>query len=92
MPPVIEIFSSDAGWSWRKVEDTSVVGESAPFSDRSAAFEDALVEREGEAIVLLRADGSVYGELYHAASSGGKPQHVDLLAATSRSSAVSVDG
>ena len=57
------------------------------FDTRAEAFEDALIERTTEAIVLLRADGSVHSELYHAASNGGEPQRVDLLAAATRDTA-----
>ncbi len=91
----IEVYPDKATppqWRWRKKSangrTTATSGES--FSDRTAAFEGALLEREDEAIVLLRKDGSVYGELYHAAREGGPPQRVDILAATTNDNAEKV--
>jgi hypothetical protein len=72
-------------WRWRVGEDGK---ESRQFSSRSEAFEDALLERTDENIVLLKADGSVHGELYHSQPGDpGEPQRADILAATSRDGA-----
>lgn len=90
---VIELLpAKDGSWHWRKRANDRTTKKSDSFDTRDEAFEDALIERETEAIVLLRLDGSVYGEMYHAASSGGTPQRVDLLAASTRESAVNLDG
>jgi hypothetical protein len=50
----------------------------------------ATIESRGpEAIVLLRPDGSVYGELSHAVRAGGKPQVVAITPAVENTKAVS---
>lgn len=79
MSNVIEVYPQDGSWYWRKADT-----ESEPFETRGQAFEDALVERDEEAIVLLREDGSVHGELYHAGSPSGAGQRVDILAGQTR--------
>ena len=50
------------------------------------------VTRGPEAIVLLRPDGSVYGELDHEERTGGTPQRVTLTPANEKTEAVNVDG
>lgn len=81
--PRIEVFPQKNGeWRWK-----SEGKRSSAFATRHEAFEDALLERTTEQIVLLRKDGSVYGELYHGAGNGNPPQRVDLLAATTRDGA-----
>lgn len=92
----IEVYPDKASppkWRWRKrsANNRKTGSSGQSFSSRSAAFEAALLERVDEAIVLLRADGSVSGELYHESRQGGPPQRVDLLAATTNDNSEGID-
>ena len=82
-----ELQSGEYRWHWRSDEGDDEGSASKRFQTRGEAFEDALTERTDEAIVLLKADGSVHGELYHAGSPGPFGQHVDVLAASERGEA-----
>jgi hypothetical protein len=61
----IEVYEKSGEWRWRKREGDKPGDRSDAFDSRRDAFEDALLERIDEPIVLLRGDGSVHGELYH---------------------------
>ena len=89
----IEVYPSKQGtWRWQRRDGDHTSDRSQAFDTRNEAFEDALVGRESEPIVLVRKDGTVHGELYHGSGNGRPPQRVDILAATSRDQAVNVDG
>lgn len=80
----IEVYPQKNG-AWRvrrrgEGDKAQNIGESVEA--RREAVDAALEAREhGEAVVLLRPDGSVYGELHHAESDGGQ-QDVSIEPAT----------
>ena len=88
---VIELFPNKKGeWHFRLKGGKGK--DQGPYQSRREAFRDALVARVDEAIVLLRLDGSVYGELYHARGNSNPPQEVDILAAQTVEKGVSFGG
>ena len=64
----IEVFpNKSGGWHWRRDNHKS-----KSFETRREAIDAARDEKEpGDNVVLLRPDGSVYGELFHAERGGG---------------------
>lgn len=81
----IEVYPNKQGeWRWRHEGSKP----SKAFDTRGEAFEQALIARSDEQIVLLRQDGSVHGELYQAKGSERPAQRVDILAASENSEAV----
>lgn len=84
MADTIEVYPGrGGGWRWRHEGSTTP---SQEFDTRTEAIEDALVERTDQSVVLLKRDGTVHGELYHA-SGAGQQSRADLLAAASRDEA-----
>jgi hypothetical protein len=62
------------GWHYRRAGEAK----SETFDDRRSAIDAARAEKRPEDnVVLLRADGSVHGELFHAESDRSR-QNVNL--------------
>lgn len=67
--PRIEVHPSDDGWRTLRCDDEGGVSDEQAHEDRRAAIDAAYEVRNAEgvkpAIVLMRPDGSVYGEMAH---------------------------
>jgi hypothetical protein len=70
----VEVVPNKSGkWYWQSDSDKSKM-----FDSRGEAIQDAYQNRDpSEAVVLLRADGKIHGELYHA-QTGGSARRVDV--------------
>jgi hypothetical protein len=99
-----EVFPKAGGWCWRfgsqqsKKFDTRAEALADVFKHRG---DERLYDAEGnspgalrgpDAVVLLREDGSVYGEIDHEVRHGGPPQYVTLKPAGESSKAVKLGG
>jgi len=88
---------SDASWYGSRTEAISAAQEARGdvvtklyTADGAEHSEDR--QRGWQRILLLRADGSLCGELDHEIRAGGPPTYVDIHPAEESSEAVSVDG
>jgi hypothetical protein len=69
-----EIFPAGDGWNWRCGDR-----EGDGYDTRREAIAAARAERDHEAVVLMRPDGSVYGELDPASGAfSGEPHDVTI--------------